>query len=74
MVCATLVFGMNVVDADISPEIHDDARVTFRVKAPKAENVLVLGDWLKRGEQLTMTKGEDGTWTLFMRAEHRRKR
>lgn len=49
--------------AGISPEVHDDGRVTFRVKAPKAEQVLVLGDWLKRGETLMMAKGEDGIWT-----------
>jgi enterochelin esterase family protein len=46
-----------------SPEIHDDARVTFRVQAPKADKVLVLGDWLKRGEELAMAKGDDGVWS-----------
>ncbi|MCA9069838.1 MAG: hypothetical protein KDA84_12985, partial [Planctomycetaceae bacterium] len=52
----------NCTAAD-SPEIHDDARVTFRVVAPKADKVLLLGDWLKRGEELAMTKGADGVWT-----------
>ena len=55
---ATCVFG-----AGISPEIHTDARVTFRVKAAKAEKVLLLGDWLKRGDNHAMAKGEDGVWT-----------
>ncbi len=48
--------------AGISPIVHDDATVTFRVKAPKAEQVLILGDWLKRGEQLAMTQGDDEIW------------
>jgi enterochelin esterase family protein len=48
-----------------SPEIHGDARVTLRVDAPKADKVLLLGDWLKRGEELAMTKGEDGVWTAL---------
>ncbi|MDA0206463.1 MAG: alpha/beta hydrolase-fold protein [Acidobacteria bacterium] len=47
----------------VSPEVHDDTTATFRVYAPKAEKVLLLGDWLKRGEDAPMTKGGDGVWT-----------
>ena len=47
----------------VSPEVHDDKTATFRVYAPKAEKVLLLGDWLKRGEDAPMTKGSDGVWT-----------
>ena len=50
--------------AQVSPEIHPDRRVTLRLKAPKADKVLVLGDWLKRGEQLSMVKGVDGVWSV----------
>lgn len=46
-----------------SPEVLADGKVTFRLAAPKAEKVLVMGDWLKRGEQIAMTKGTDGVWT-----------
>jgi enterochelin esterase-like enzyme len=49
--------------AAFSPEVHQDGRVTFRVRAPKADKVLLLGDWLKRGDELAMTQGEDGVWT-----------
>ncbi|MEQ8789768.1 MAG: alpha/beta hydrolase-fold protein [Pirellulaceae bacterium] len=49
--------------AGISPEVHQDGRVTFRVRAPKADKVLLLGDWLKRADELPMTKGDDGVWT-----------
>ena len=45
------------------PEIHDDGMVTFRIQAPKAERVLLRGDWLKRGEELEMSKDDDGVWT-----------
>lgn len=48
--------------AGISPEIHENATVTFRVKAPKADQVSVLGDWLLRGDQLPMVKEENNTW------------
>ena len=60
---AAVLFVGQLHGAGISPVVHDDARVTFHVKAPNAEKVLVLGDWLKRGEELPMTKGDDGIWT-----------
>jgi len=47
----------------VSPEVHADKTATFRVYAPKAEKVLLLGDWLKRGEEAPMAKGGDGVWT-----------
>lgn len=47
----------------VSPEVHGDRTVTFRLYAPKAERVLLLGDWLKPGQQAPMTKGADGVWS-----------
>lgn len=44
----------------ISPEVKDDRSVTFRLKAPKAQQVSVRGQWTK--EPLALTKGEDGVW------------
>jgi len=61
LVVALLVSSVRA--AGISPEVHPDGRVTFRVQAPKADKVLLLGDWLKRGEELAMTKGDDGVWS-----------
>lgn len=58
-----LLFCANECPAGISPEVHEDQTVTFRVIAPKAEKVLLLGDWLKQGEELPMEKAEDGIWT-----------
>lgn len=57
-------FGANV----ISPEVHDDRTITFRLKAPKAQEVLLAGGPLvlalgKTGA-IPFQKGDDGIWTL----------
>jgi len=52
--------------AIISPEIHEDLSVTFRIVAPNAKNVKVIGDWLPNQAWLSgsadMTKDENGVW------------
>ena len=45
----------------VSPEIHPDHSVTFRVHAPKAHKVLVLGDWVDGTAELT--EGDGGVWS-----------
>jgi len=47
-----------------SPEVHPDNRVTFRLRAPKAQQVTFFGDWMKIGDSLPMTRNADGIWTL----------
>ncbi|HXK65813.1 MAG TPA: alpha/beta hydrolase-fold protein [Spirochaetota bacterium] len=52
-----------------SPEVHDDHTVTFRLKAPKAQEVKLAGVAIltalgKGNEQIPFTKGDDGIWTL----------
>ncbi len=56
----------------VSPEIADDNTVTFRIKAPKAENVVLSGNWMPmvQGEDMSMTretvaltKGENDVWS-----------
>jgi enterochelin esterase-like enzyme len=42
-----------------SPELHPDGRVTFRLAAPNAGEVLVS----VAGRQLTMSQGDDRVWT-----------
>ncbi len=44
-----------------SPEVLADGQVVFRVRAPKAAEVQVGGQWAK--ERQPMTRGEDGLWT-----------
>ncbi|KAA6307064.1 Carbohydrate acetyl esterase/feruloyl esterase, partial [termite gut metagenome] len=44
----------------ISPEIHDNNTVTFRLKAPKAAKVEITGDFLS--SQVELKEGKDGVW------------
>ena len=51
----------------ISPEIHENNTVTFRLRAPKAVKVEVTGDFLpagKNGEagKASLTENKDGIW------------
>jgi para-nitrobenzyl esterase len=52
-----------------SPDVHDDRTVTFRLKAPLAKEVRLVGVAILTalGQPATgvpFTKGEDGIWTL----------
>jgi enterochelin esterase family protein len=52
-----------------SPEVHDDRRVTFRLKAPLAKEVRLVGVAIltalgQPGAGVPFTKGTDGVWTL----------
>lgn len=64
----------------VSPEIHEDNRVTFRLLAPKAENVKVTGDFLPTEKVKSprdpmdgpgnseLKKGENGVWEFTTEA------
>lgn len=45
-----------------SPEIAADRKVTFRIRAPKAAEVKVSGEW--SSEATALTKGEDDVWSV----------
>ncbi len=45
-----------------SPEVATDGRVTFRLLAPKAAEVVVAGQW--GGDSAAMTKGEGDVWSV----------
>jgi len=47
-----------------SPEIHPDARVSFRLRAPKATAVALRGEWMAANATEAMTKSEDGVWSV----------
>ncbi|MBQ4055910.1 MAG: esterase [Bacteroidaceae bacterium] len=45
----------------VSPEIHDDNTVTFRLQAPKAVKVQVTGDFLSEGVA-DLVENKEGVW------------
>lgn len=51
----------------VSPEIHENNTVTFRLLAPQAGEVKLSGDWMPSEGwvpgSVDMEKSEDGTWT-----------
>ena len=47
-----------------SPEVGADRTATFRIRAPKAADVALWGDWMPAGKPQAMTKGPDGVWSL----------
>lgn len=51
----------------ISPEIHADNSVTFRLMAPNANQVSVTGDFLAQKETAKMTNNAGGVWSYTTR-------
>ncbi len=51
-------YGTNTV----SPIVHDDRTVTFRLLAPGADSVMVVGLPVAAGKPVAMKKGEKGLW------------
>ena len=51
----------------VSPEVGDEGRVTFRLKAPDARQVKLTGDWMPQEEfgraSVAMEKGANNVWT-----------
>jgi enterochelin esterase family protein len=48
----------------VSPEVHSDGRVTFRLRAPEAREVSITGEFVD-GPQ-AMAKGADGVWSVTL--------
>src|SRR5207245_128384 len=47
----------------VSPEVHADRRVTFRIQAPKAGEVTLNSDWMP-GDKPKLAKGDKGIWAI----------
>lgn len=61
-----LVLSLSAQDQKevVSPEIASDGSVTFRLSAPEAKSVRVVGDFATPPwTPLDLNKGADGTWT-----------
>lgn len=58
------IFRQNPI---VSPDIHKDGTVTFRLSAPDAQKVTISGSWMPSQGftpgSVDMIKGEDGIWT-----------
>ena len=76
LVCATAAFsqqapgrgaagrgGQAQLPRVVSPEILPDHKVTFRLRAPKAGEVLLNGNW-DNGTNIKMTKDDEGIWSV----------
>jgi enterochelin esterase-like enzyme len=48
----------------ISPEVHADHRVTFRLRAPKASEVSLWGDWMPVLLPDKMRRDDSGVWSI----------
>jgi len=51
------------MDTLVSPDVHPDRRVTFRMRAPKASDVSLFGDWMLPETKQAMTRDEQGVWS-----------
>lgn len=49
-----------------SPEVHADRTVTFRIHAPKADAVRLVGSDIPKNTGTPMTRGDDGVWTVTL--------
>jgi enterochelin esterase family protein len=47
----------------VSPEVGADRKVTFRISAPKATEVMIRGDWMT-GAPEKLTQDEKGVWSV----------
>src|SRR5215208_555698 len=50
----------------VSPEVLPDRRVTFRIRAPKASEVTLTGDWLGATPAPTLAKDDAGVWSVTL--------
>ena len=54
------------VTALVSPEVHEDGRVTLRFAAPDATTVQVAGEITRGAGPVAMTRGSDGIWSATL--------
>ncbi|MBC8003761.1 MAG: esterase [Opitutaceae bacterium] len=64
LTAATALAQTNRPNVLVSPEVHSDQRVTFRIRAPKATDVALGGDWMAPNATLKMTRDEQGIWNV----------
>jgi enterochelin esterase family protein len=50
----------------VSPEVRPDRTVTFRIRAPKASEVTLTGDWLGSAPAPKLARDESGVWSVTL--------
>jgi enterochelin esterase family protein len=48
----------------VSPEVHADRRVTFRLHAPKADTVRLTGEIMDGREPVALIRRDSGVWNI----------
>lgn len=66
LLCLATAAGLMAQNAVVSPEVAADGKVTFRVAAPRASEVLFYGDWMPVGTTKPMVRGESGVWSVTL--------
>ena len=61
---STVLLAQAPAPAVNSPEVHADRWITFRLRAPKANQVTFSGDWMKIGDTLAMQRDDPGVWSV----------
>ena len=64
LVLVTTAVAQGPPPAVRSPEVHADRTVTFRLRAPSATSVELVGEVLHGKGPMAMTKGADGVWSI----------
>lgn len=64
MLFVPVAFPQTPADTLVSPEVHPDRRVTFRVRAPQASEVLLAMDYMSANQRAKMTKDGAGVWSV----------
>jgi enterochelin esterase family protein len=62
-----ICFAVGIFGAEtnriVSPEVHVDRTVTFRLQATNAAQASVTADWMEPGTSARMSRDEAGVWT-----------
>lgn len=74
LIAACLVFGMHALTAQeapwmrnrvVSPELHPDNSVTFKIFSPDSDKITISGNWMSGwGASEDLVKNDTGLWTL----------
>lgn len=74
LITACLIFGMHASVAQeapwmrnqvVSPELHPDNSVTFKIYSPDSDKITISGNWMSGwGASEDLVKNDTGLWTL----------